>query len=142
MLALALDHSKEARTCVQAAAGKSSEQPVRELALLLIEEWDYPSTSTRLKEPVLVWRPQVDFETLPAEDRIVSASYVMFGGEVSPEGAFIKIRLLKSSGNPRIDGLCRAAATKVRYRPARRGKIYVATKGAVLQFHLNPRLTM
>ena len=142
MLALALDHSKTARTCIQAVAGKSSEQPLRELALLLIEEWDYSPTSTRLEEPVLIWRPQVDFEPLPAEDHVVSAAYVMFGGEVSSKGAFIKIRLIRSSGNPRIDDLCRAAASKVLYRPARRGKIYFATKGIVLQFHLNPRLTM
>jgi hypothetical protein len=58
ILALALDHSDKARLCIENVAARSSEEPLRRLALQLIEEWHYPLNNTRLKKPVLMWRPQ------------------------------------------------------------------------------------
>src|SRR3712207_8563621 len=76
------------------------------LALFLVEEWDYPATNPRFERPVLVWSPQVDVDSLPPEARKVQASFVVIGGEVSPDGDRKSTRLNSSHANTSYAVFC------------------------------------
>lgn len=138
LLDFALTDSGPAKTCVQEVAEKVQLGPLRKLARHLLTEWDLPAMDARMKRPVMIWRPDVDFNSLPAENRLVSAADVMIEGEVGITGTLSRVAVTRSSGNAHVDDLCLAAAAKALYRPAREKNAYV-TREVLIQFHLDPR---
>jgi hypothetical protein len=62
------------RRRLEIVANKGDHIAVRELAELLLSEWDVPLSDSRFRTPALVWSPPLDFESLPASAKEVTFS--------------------------------------------------------------------
>jgi TonB family protein len=138
LLLRALEGTPEAKAYVKRSATDACEPAVRKLSRQLLAEWDLPPDEASLARPLLVLRPDVDFDSLPEEAQHVSAPSVMIEGEVTPDGVLANPIVLRSSGNQVLDDACLAAATGAMYRPARSEDGFV-TEQSIIQFHLDPR---
>lgn len=138
LLEKAVERSADAREYVERTSKEASQTVVRRLALRLLEEWDLPRDEVRLTRPSLVWRPEIDFDSLPAEALHVTTPRVVVEGEVTPEGELLNPAVIRSSGNQQLDDTSLAIASKARYRPAWSEDIFVSAR-AVIVFHLEPR---
>jgi TonB family protein len=123
--------------CMKELAGHQAGTPEGNLARALLAEWRLTKSDVRLRSPLLVWRPRLNLASVPKGSRAISSTLVLIRGEVTPRGSFIKLKVLRSSGNESVDDLCRNVASKARFRPAYDGSRFFP-KEAVLQFFVDP----
>lgn len=139
LLEKAFEHSPEARAEVEEESTKGPpDSALPRLAQRLLEEWDLPPEDDSLSRPRLIWRPEIDFSSLPDEALQVSAPRAIVEGEVTPEGKLLHPAVIRSSGSQLLDDACLAIASKALYRPAWSDGILVSSR-AVIVFHLDPR---
>ena len=106
-----------------------------ELARLVLEEWDLPPDTTKLREPRIVMAPNPDFPDSLGEVRL-SSPVIVVTGQVTPIGVVENTEVKIGSGVEEFDRLCIDAFSRWRYRPAREKTGYVASDVAVT-FHVN-----
>ena len=123
--------------CMKELAAHQAGSPEGNLARALLAERRLAKSDVRLMSPLLVWRPHLNLASVPKGSRAVSSTLVLIRGEVTLRGSFIRLEVLRSSGNKAVDDLCRNVASQARFRPAYDGSRFFQ-KEAVLQFFVDP----
>jgi len=137
LLQVAAHDQGSPEACMKELAAHQTGTPEGNLAKALLAERRLTKSHARLISPLLVWRPRLNLASVPKGSRTVLSTLVLIRGEVTPRGSFIKLEILRSSGNKSVDDLCRNAASQARFRPAYDGSRFFP-KEAVLQFFLDP----
>ena len=128
-LALALMRTDEAKGELQKLASSADRKAVKDLAAVLLEEWDLSPAEKRLATPYAIWAPRVD-----TQGEKVTSPLVVILGVVLPDGSFLPSEFKVRSGNQRVDERCLRAASRSRFRPARRDSGF-ARASAAISFH-------
>jgi TonB family protein len=113
LLAAFVDHNEPAKALVDTMAQRSSEVAVRNLAAVLMQEWDLPRESDSLRHPRSVYVPKLEPRTEQA-----SAEAFVLRVTISKDGHVTNASFVKSSQQTR---LAREVLDKVNgalFRPA------------------------
>lgn len=117
LLELASRHDREARERILAVA-KESREPLRQLAEVLIEEWEIDRTDPEKARPRQIAGSQPNVFSLSNEDRKVKVPMAALEGSITVDGQLARAQLNRSTGNPKIDRLFLETAAQWLFRPA------------------------
>lgn len=138
LLQAGLERTDEDKAVIEDAASQRPEDPVGELAKVLLEEWELPSSAEALQQPRVIVAPKPNYSDLAGQEVHLKSAVVAASGEVTPAGTVEKIEVKISSGVEEIDERCAEAFARWRYRPARNEHGYVRSMVAVT-CHVHPR---
>lgn len=138
LLQAALERTDEDKAFIEDVASQRPEDPIGELAKVLLEEWALPPSAEALQQPRVIVAPKPNYSDLAGQEVRLESAVVAASGEVTPAGTVEKIEVKISSGVEEIDERCAEAFTGWRYRPARSEHGYVRSMVAVT-CHVHPR---
>jgi hypothetical protein len=138
MLGCSIRHVPSCKALLQASQ-KSSDQPIRELAMALLEEWDLPATDSRLQRPRLIWAPMPSMDEVNSLlPKVVHWSIIVASGTVQPNGRIANPTILRKSAYETLNKRILNTFSLALYRPARAGDAFVPQK-VEFAFKLEPR---
>ncbi len=136
LLEKAVVHTAAARALVQSAADREEDDPARELARVLLDEWDADTADQRLGRPRLILTPRPSVEEMRALlPGTITAQVVLMSGRVTTEGSITEPIFLVESDYPRLNQQALESFCSARYRPARDQSGYVEQR-IELKFHV------
>jgi TonB family protein len=126
LLAALLNHKEPAKALVETVAQRSSEPAVRNLAAVLMQEWDLPRDSDSLPHPRSVYVPKLEPRTEQA-----SAEAFVLKVTISKDGRVTNASPVKSSQQTRLAREVLAKVKGALFRPAYQKGRFVAGESIV-----------
>lgn len=140
LLQSAIHHEVEDHHFVEGVARDPEASKVeRQLAQILLEEWEIPTKSELLRKPRLIFAPKIDDEEV--RRRLPNAKAPLFlvvEGTVTTQGQIEDVTVVKGSEYEWLNEMARTATLKARYRPARSDSGYVS-ESVLIQFYWHPQ---
>jgi len=140
LLECSLQRTEKCRDFVECVARSTSNTPSSNLALVLLEEWQWEPQDPRLRKARRVWLPAPSFEEMKnmlPED--VEMDFILLSGTVLPNGTVEGVALLQKSQYEALNVKIIKAFSQARYRPPRNTEGQFISETIQYLYRIDPR---